>query len=74
MERYERSVAYSYDALRLADRAFFFDNSGTNFGDYSFFAEKADGFLQIPQGTLIPWWFRKYCLREAPESRAAQFF
>jgi len=62
-ERYYRSLDNAYEAMLLADRAFFFDNTITDVkSEYSFFAEKTDNNLYIKDGANVPWWFGEYLL------------
>jgi hypothetical protein len=51
--------------MKLADKAFFFDNTMTNIKqEYSFFAEKSENSLHIKNESGIPWWFSKCVLGE----------
>jgi len=53
-----------YEAMKLVDKVFFFDNSEQEqIREYSFFAEKKNNALHISPGTIIPWWFNEYVLR-----------
>jgi len=62
-DRYLRSLDNLYEAVKLADKVFFFDNSEQEQArEYSVFAEKKNNALHIPQGTIIPWWFNEYVL------------
>ncbi len=62
-ERYFRSLSNAYNAMRLCDNAFFFDNTLTDVKrEYSFFAEKKDSILNIKNEVGIPWWFNEYVL------------
>jgi len=63
-DRYLRSLGNLYEAVKLADKVFFFDNSEQEqVREYSFFAEKKNNALHISNGTIIPWWFNEYVLR-----------
>jgi len=62
-DRYYRSLGNAYEAMRLADKAFFFDNTITDVkGEYSFFAEKTGNSLCIKDGAGVPWWFGEHLL------------
>lgn len=64
-DRYIRTLDNLFSAAILSDKAFFFDNSEQKQSEkYSFFAEKRDGNLHIPKGTVIPWWFEEYMLKK----------
>jgi predicted ABC-type ATPase len=55
--RYERTMSNLKEALHLADRVYFFDNSGTSDTPaYQYFAEKREGRLRVT-GTTVPHWF-----------------
>ncbi|MDR2584545.1 MAG: hypothetical protein LBC75_13795 [Fibromonadaceae bacterium] len=62
-DRYLRSLDNLYEAVKLADKVFFFNNSEQKqIREYSFFAEKKNNALHISSGTIIPWWFNEYVL------------
>jgi predicted ABC-type ATPase len=64
-DRYLRSLDNLFKAIILADKVFFFDNSGQEqIREYSFFAEKKNNALHILNGTIIPWWFNEYVLQK----------
>lgn len=59
--RYERSLSLLYDAIKISDRAFLFDNSGK---ESFFFAEITNGTdVEIKgENENIPEWFFTYVL------------
>ncbi|MDR2555091.1 MAG: AAA family ATPase [Fibromonadaceae bacterium] len=59
-ERYYRSLDNIYEAMLLADKAFFFDNSGKKI---SFIAQKKDEKLFLVND-FLPYWFNKYILKK----------
>ena len=61
--RYSRTMKNLYSAFKLADRAYFFDNSRekTN-GFFEFFAEKNDKYLTLFDENPLPQWFIEYIL------------
>jgi predicted ABC-type ATPase len=62
-DRYYRSLNNAYEAMRLSDRAFFFDNTIMDVkSEYAFFAEKDGNCFHIKDGADIPWWFSEYLL------------
>jgi predicted ABC-type ATPase len=63
-DRYYRSLNNAYQAMLLADKAFFFDNTTITDikSDFSFFAEKSGNSLIIKDGADVPWWFNEYLL------------
>jgi len=62
-DRYLRSLDNLFEAIMLADKVFFFDNSEQEqVKEYSYFAEKKNNALHISPGTIIPWWFNEYVL------------
>lgn len=52
-ERYKRTMGLLFDALKIADNAYLFDNSA---GEPNMFAIKEDGVITI-QGKYVPAWF-----------------
>ena len=60
-ERYERSLDLLLPAVRLTDRAFIFDNSGTG-ADFKLLAEVTDGRELTIKETLLPDWFARAVL------------
>lgn len=62
--RYYRCMENAFEAFRLSDRVFFFDNSGSTQADgFSAFAEKNEGELYIHSQT-VPVWFDRYILKK----------
>jgi predicted ABC-type ATPase len=59
-ERYHRSLGNIYEAMLLADRVFFFDNSGKKI---FFIAQKENEELSFIEDSL-PYWFDKYILKK----------
>lgn len=55
-ERYKRTMGLLFDALKIADNAYLFDNSA---GEPNMFAIKEDGVITI-QGKYVPAWFITY--------------
>jgi len=69
-DRYLRSLDNLFDAIKLADKVFFFDNSEQEqVKEYSYFAEKKNNALHISPGTIIPWWFNEYVLGKMAPAR-----
>ena len=56
--RYYRTMNYLYDAIRLVDSAYLFDNSQTK---PQLFAQKENGRLTI-EGEYVPKWYQTYVL------------
>jgi predicted ABC-type ATPase len=66
-ERYFRTMTNCYDAFRLADRVFFFDNSVfSDHETYRFFAEKRTNKIYVSDALAMPQWFDEYILRRIP--------
>jgi predicted ABC-type ATPase len=64
-KRYPRTMKHLYAAFKLADRAYFFDNSKekTN-GSFHFFAEKSGNKLYLSDPNSIPQWFYDFVLKQ----------
>jgi len=61
--RYFKTMRNLYDAFKLADRAYFFDNSREKInGSFEFFAEKNGNQLYLSDPDSVPQWFDKYIL------------
>ena len=56
--RYERTMDLLFDAVRMADSVFLFDNSASK---PQLFAKKENGQL-ITEGEFVPLWYQKYVL------------
>jgi len=61
-ERYYRSLDNIFEAMLLADKVFFFDNSGKK-NYYSFIAQKENDELALVND-FLPYWFNKYILEK----------
>jgi predicted ABC-type ATPase len=63
VDRYYRSLDFLYDAIKLTDRAYIFDNSLEG-SEMKFLGEVTDGKkITVETDRLIPW-FRKYILEK----------
>ena len=62
IKRYYRTMAQLYEAIRLADSAFIFDNSTSR---PQLFAKKENGELKV-EGTFVPHWYQTYVLDKLP--------
>lgn len=63
-ERYYRTMNNLFDAVQLADRAFFFDNSESpKDGLFTFFAEKNNTTLHL-RNSEVPNWFNQHVLQK----------
>jgi len=61
--RYFKTMDNLYKAFKLADRAYFFDNSTEKInGSFDFFAEKNGKQLLLSDPDSVPQWFDKYIL------------
>ena len=60
-ERYERTMNFLLDAIRLADRAFLFDNS---YSSPKLFATSANEEIKLENTSYAPLWFQKYVLEK----------
>jgi predicted ABC-type ATPase len=62
--RYFRTMSNLYAAFKLADRAYFFDNSKekTN-GSFDFFAEKNGNRIYLSDPNSIPQWFYEFIMK-----------
>lgn len=58
VSRYYRTMDYLYDAIRLADSAYLFDNSSSK---PQLFARKENGELKV-EGVFVPQWYKTYVL------------
>jgi len=62
--RYNRTLNNLYPAFKLADKAYFFDNSSKRIdSSFDFFAEKKDDNIYLPELKNIPQWFDEYILK-----------
>jgi predicted ABC-type ATPase len=63
--RYFKTMSNVYEAFKLADRAYFFDNSKekTN-GSFDFFAEKDGNQLYLSDPNSVPQWFNEFILKK----------
>jgi predicted ABC-type ATPase len=63
--RYFKTMSNLYEAFKLADRAYFFDNSKekTN-GSFDFFAEKNGNQLYLSDPNSVPQWFNEFILKK----------
>jgi len=63
--RFNRTLDNLYPAFKLADKAYFFDNSSekTN-GTFTFFAEKNEDNIYLADSDDMPYWFDEYVLRK----------
>lgn len=59
-ERYYRTMDYLYDALKIVDSAYLFDNSA---GEPNMFAVKQNGTIEI-KADYIPKWFETYVIQK----------
>lgn len=67
--RYNNSLENLYPALKIADRAYFFDNSESGMTSYLNFAEFRDGQIKIEKKTgEVPEWFNKYVIERIKTS------
>ena len=60
-ERYERTMNFLLDAIRLADRAFLFDNS---YSSPKLFATAENEQIKLENTSYAPLWFQKYVLEK----------
>lgn len=58
-ERYERTMNFLLDAIRLADKAFLFDNS---YSSPKLFAIVENEEIKLQNTSYAPFWFQKYVL------------
>lgn len=58
VDRYKRTMGLLFEAIRIVDSAYLFDNSGS---ELKLIAQKEDGKL-ITKGDYIPVWYKKYVL------------
>jgi len=64
IDRYHRTLNNIYSAFKLADKAFFFDNSGEKQnGAFNLFSEKNNERLITSDTNSIPHWFDEFVLR-----------
>jgi len=64
-DRYFKTMSNLYKAFKLADRAYFFDNSKENInGSFDFFAEKEGKQLYLFEPDSVPQWFGKFILKQ----------
>jgi len=62
--RYFKTMSNLYEAFKLADRAYFFDNSKEKVnGSFDFFAEKNGNQLYLFDQNSVPQWFDNYILK-----------
>jgi predicted ABC-type ATPase len=57
--RYYRTMELLFDAIKIVDKAYFFDNSGTK---SVFFAKYEHSEIRFENGQPVPQWFYKYVL------------
>jgi len=63
-DRYYRSLSNIFPALKLADKAYFFDNSGEKSNNsFNFFMEKNNNNLYLSENNLIPQWFNEFIIK-----------
>ena len=63
--RYFKTMGNLYKAFKLADRAYFFDNSRKKVnGSFDFFAEKNGNLLYLSDPDSVPQWFGKFILEQ----------
>jgi len=63
--RYNRTLNNLYPAFKLADKAYFFDNSSEKTkSSFNFFAEKRENNIYISEAENIPQWFDEYVLKK----------
>ena len=61
--RYFKTMSNLYEAFKLADRAYFFDNSKEKAnGSFDFFAEKNGNQLYLSDPNSVPQWFGKFIM------------
>ena len=58
--RYDRTMELLFDAIKLADSVYLFDNSASK---PQLFAKKEDGLLKT-EGDFVPVWYQKYVLNK----------
>lgn len=64
-QRYYRTMENLYDALKIADKAYLFDNSA---GEPHLFATKENGILSVTSD-YIPIWFATYVVDSMPKQK-----
>lgn len=62
-DRYERTMNFLLDAIRLADRSFLFNNS---YSSPKLFASVENDEIKIENTSFAPLWFQKYVLEKLP--------
>jgi predicted ABC-type ATPase len=63
--RYTRSLELLYDAMRLSDRAYIFDNTEEGETGRTWIAEVASGVIELKVLDNLPHWFEQYVLDKA---------
>lgn len=61
VSRYYKTMGLLYDALKLVDKAYLFDNSGSK---YILFAKSVNSEIFIEDVNLVPQWFYTYVLNK----------
>ena len=65
VERYYRTLNNLYSAVKLSDKAYFFDNSSEKQNNsFDFFLEKDGNRLILSDTNSVPQWFDEYILRK----------
>jgi len=65
ISRYSRTMNNLFEALKISDKAYIFDNSSERLnGSFDFFLEKESDVLNIKENNNIPQWFDEYVLRK----------
>jgi len=63
-DRYYKTMNNLYEAFKLTDRAYFFDNSKEKInGSFVFFAEKNEKQLFLSDPDSVPQWFEKFIMK-----------
>ena len=63
-DRYYRTMNNLYEAFKLSDRAYLFDNSSEKSnGSFDFFVEKNENNIYLSNSDFIPQWFDEYLLK-----------
>ena len=59
VDRYERTMNFLLDAIKLVDKAYLFDNSSTN---PKLFATSQNDKITLVDSDYFPIWFQKYVI------------
>jgi len=63
-DRYYRTMNNLYNAFKLSDRAYLFDNtSGKNNNTFNFFVEKNGENIYLTDSNVVPQWFDEFVLK-----------